>query len=188
MAKISQALARDSKGGREMRNEKMLPAVPENAALIAETGKNVAELVSGMRAMAEMLRVSNERMAAMEEEMRGLREAVRTLEKVTPAQAATINRLIRQRAEEICEEYRMGVTIDHRADGLGVPGVRVWETDPGRLKAMTAVIRADVREMTGARTVREIARCDWETAVDYITGWDDYDKIMTVKAGKRVAR
>lgn len=150
---------------------------------------NVTEMIrdqgEAVRAMAEMLRVSNERLAAMEEEMRGLREAVRTLEKVTPAQAAIINRLIQQRARDLCEEYRIGVCADPQKEsgkkGPGRPAVSKEE------KALGAMIRADVRTLTGTRTVREIARCDWETAVDYITGWDDYDKIMTVKAGKRVA-
>lgn len=136
-----------------------------------------------VRAMAEMLRVSNERMAAMEEEMRGLREAVRTLEKVTPAQAATINRLIQQRALDLCEEYRIGDCGDPRKEsgkkGPGRPGIS------REAKALGAMIRADVRTLTGTRTVREIARCDWETAVDYITGWDDYEKIMKVKAAQK---
>lgn len=129
--------------------EETLPAVREETALIQETGKNIRELLAGMRAMGEMMRVMNERMTAME-------RTIRTLEKVTPGQVTRINKLIRQRAGDVCEEYRI----------------------PGEEKAVAAMIRTALRTATGAQAMREISRCDMEAVEDLIVGWDDYERIM----------
>lgn len=159
-----------------------------------ETGKGVREVavvvqhaVEAMAAMAETVRVTNERMGAIEEEMRGLREMIRTMEKVTPEQARNVNRLIRQRAKDICEEYRMGQTVDLRP-GKGRPGGFEWVPDPDKAAKLTAAIRADVREMTGVRNAREIARCDWDAVTDYIIGWDEYETIQKIRKGGRTGR
>ncbi len=53
-----------------------------------------------LQSMASMVQVTNERMTEIE-------KTLRTLEKVTPYQAKTINRLMRERAAEVCLEYRM---------------------------------------------------------------------------------
>lgn len=137
----------------EIEKMETLPAVREETALIRETGKNIQELLAGMRAMGEMMRVMNERMTAME-------RTIRTLEKVTPGQAAEINRRIRERAAEICREYGM---------------------DTEARKPIVAWIRRDVREMTGVRTAREIARCDRETVTEFIGTWEDYDAIQRIR-------
>ena len=134
-----------------------LPSVREETALIQETGKNIQELLAGMRAMGEMMRVMNERMTAME-------QTIRTLEKVTPGQAAEINKRIRGRAAEICREYSM-------AQGKTVAGA----------------IRKDVREMTGVKTAREIARCDYPAVKEFVESWEDYDVIMKIRAKEREA-
>ena len=138
----------------------------EEAGMIRETGMRVAELADGMRklveanrGLADMLRVTNERLAAME-------QAVRTLEKVTPQQAAEINRAIRQRAGEIRLEYGM-------------------RDKPDTEKAVAAEIRKAVREMTGVRTAREIARCDCGTVKEFIRGWEDYDVIQRIRRKER---
>ena len=155
-------------------------------ALIQETGKNVAELLAGMRAMGEMMRVMGERMTAME-------ATIRTLEKVTPGQSAEVNKKIRERAAEICREYGMEIvgilTIDHRADGrMGeIEKQETRRADPERLKELTAAIRKDVREMTGVKTAREIARCDYVTVKEFISDWDDYDVIRAIRGkGRKV--
>ena len=163
-----------------------LPAVREETALIQETGKNIQELLAGMRAMGEMMRVMNERMTAME-------QTIRTLEKVTPGQAAEVNRKIRERAAEICREYGMEkvgkLKIDHRADGrMGeIEEQENRRPDPERLKELTSAIRKDVREMTGVKTAREIARCDYPAVKEFIESWDDYDVIMKIRAKEREA-
>lgn len=110
------------------------------------------QMMDGMAAMAEMMRVQGERMAALE-------AAVRTLEKVTPQQATRINRAIRERAAAVCEDYRMS----------------------GNEKAVASEIRRTVCEMTGARAMREVARCDYDSIVALVIDWDDYDKIQRIR-------
>lgn len=169
---------------RLMEQKKSLPAVREEMALIQETGKNIRELLAGMRAMGEMMRVMNERMTAME-------QTIRTLEKVTPGQAAEINKRIRSRAAEICREYQMG---EERgmivASGGGekweaVP--RIWQPDPEQVKELTGAIRRDVREMTGVKTAREIARCDYPAVKEFVESWEDYDVIRRIREKEREA-
>ena len=67
-----------------------------------------------------------------------------------------INKLIRQRAGDVCEEYRI----------------------PGEEKAVAAMIRTALKLATGAQAMREISRCDMEAVEDLIVGWDDYEKVM----------
>ena len=155
-----------------------LPAIPEQAGLIQETGQNVRELLAGMRAMGEMMRVMGERMTAME-------ATIRTLEKVTPGQAAEINKRIRERAAQICREYSMGsvrgMYVIQGGDYRGEAGPEIWQPDPEKLKAMATAIRKDVREMTGVKTAREIARCDYQAVKEFIQEWEDYDEIRKIR-------
>ena len=109
-----------------------------------------------LAAMALMLRETNERLAAME-------QALRTLEKVTPYQAKTINRLMRERAAEVCREYRM----------------------PGQEKKVAGAIRRTVRELTGVKSAQEIARCDYQTVLDTVGTWDRYDVIQKIRKAAR---
>ncbi len=124
----------------------------ESAEIIRKTGADVAEMARAMQAMADMLRATNERMAALE-------SCVRTLEKVSPEQAAMINRRIRQRAAELCADYRM----------------------PGREKILAAAIRKEIRSVTGARSAREIARCDCRTVTESIDSWEDVATIRRLR-------
>ncbi len=105
-----------------------------------------------MQGMADMVRATNERMAALETQ-------VRMLEKVTPAQAADLNRAIRERAADICEEYRM----------------------KGQDKPVAAAIRKSVRLSTGAHSTREIARCEYTAVREMVETWDDYKAIKGIK-------
>ena len=50
----------------------MIPLDGPGGEMILETGKNIQELLAGMRAMGEMMRVMNERMTAMEQTIRTL--------------------------------------------------------------------------------------------------------------------
>ena len=164
----------------------MIPLDGPGGEMILETGKNIQELLAGMRAMGEMMRVMNERMTAME-------QTIRTLEKVTPGQAAKINKKIRSRAAEICREYGMEkvgkLKIDHRADGrMGeIEEQEIRRPDPEQVKELTGAIRKDVREMTGVKTAREIARCDYPAVKEFVESWDDYDVIMKIRAKEREA-
>lgn len=119
----------------------------------AEEVQNLMEaMAEQLGLMADMLRTTNERMAAME-------KTIRTLEKATPGQAADINRAIRERAKEICGEYRMS----------------------GTEKAVASAIRKTVREMTGVKTAREVARCDVKIALEMIRGWEEYPEIQAIR-------
>lgn len=161
-----------------------LLSVQEEDRLLRQTGQNVQELLAGMRAMGEMMRVMNERMTAME-------QTIRTLEKVTPGQAAEINKRIRSRAAEICREYQMGgVRGMYVASGGGEKweaGPQIWQPDPEQLKELTGAIRKDVREMTGFKTAREIARCDYPAVKEFVESWEDYDVIRGIREKEREA-
>ena len=112
----------------------------------------MAQALTVMQGMAEMVRATNERVGELERQ-------VRMLEKVTPAQAADLNATIRARASATCQEYRMS----------------------GNESQVAAAIRKTVRLTTGARSVREIARCDYKPIKALVEGWDEY---LTIKAIK----
>ena len=124
-----------------------------------QTGQHLGNMVRiyqemdrRLEMMADLLRVTNERMAAME--------------KVTPQQASRINACIRDRARDLCEEYRIG------------------KEERKKEMAVRAAIRKGLAEMTGARNVREIARCDAENVVDFILGWEDYEILQQIRKRK----
>lgn len=164
------------------KQQQTLLSVQEEDRLLRQTGQNVQELLAGMRAMGEMMRVMNERMTAME-------QTIRTLEKVTPGQAAEVNRKIRERAGEICREYHMGEELGMFVASGGkweaVP--QIWQPDPEQLKEIAGAIRKDVREMTGVKTAREIARCDYPAVKEFIESWEDYDVIRGIREKEREA-
>ena len=148
-------------------------AIPESRALAM--ANKIEEMAGLIGSLAEMLRVTNERMAAME-------AAMRSLEKVTPAQASNINKCIRERAAEICASYRMGVRITPVEEGHGSrPEAARFEPNPEKAKKLIAAIRKDVKVMTGARTMREVARCDYGTVIDFVMDWDDYETIQKIR-------
>ncbi len=130
----------------------ILPSDLREGQGLIESAKRIQDMAGQMRLLADMLRETNARMAAME-------KTIRTLEKVTPRQAAEINARIRERAAEVCREYRAG----------------------GQEKAAAAAIRKDVRNMTGVRTAREIARCDFGTVTEAIRDWDDYQVMKKIR-------
>jgi len=122
---------------------------PEKPGELAGT---LDQMVALMRGMADMIRATNERMAALE-------TSVRQLEKVTPGQASEICRSIRNRAEEICDSYRM----------------------PGLEKPVATAIRRTVRAATGSRSTQGIARCDFAPVMEIIRDWDEYRTVKRIK-------
>ena len=106
-----------------------------------------------VQGMADMVRATNERMTALEMQ-------VRMLEKVTPGQANDLNAAIRERAAAVCAEYRM----------------------TGLEKPVAAAIRKSVRLATGARSMREIARCEYKPVRDLVGAWDEYKTMKAIKA------
>lgn len=132
----------------------------ENGLKVREQGNAPANLqafmenaLQLMQGMADMVRATNERMAELEQQ-------VRMLEKVTPSQANDLNAAIRVRAAAVCQDYRMS----------------------GQEKAVAGAIRKTMRLATGARSVREIARCDYKPIRELVDTWDEYRTIKAIKA------
>lgn len=134
-------------------------AVPEAAQAPVrtdETAQLFAQLAQTMQSMATMIRATNERMAALE-------QSVRLLNKVTPAQAGAINAAIRERAAELCAEYRAA----------------------GCETAVGNAIRKELKLTMGVQSVRDVARCEYAVAVETARLWDDYRVMKAVKARGR---
>lgn len=128
--------------------------IPEAGQILApeQMAKQLQQVNEAMQLMAGMLRATTE---AME----GLRRQVRMLEKVTPAQASSINARIRGRAAELCDAYRLA----------------------GQERAVSAMIRKDFRLKFGAASVRDLPRCDYETVLQQLTLWDDYKAMKKLR-------
>ena len=134
-------------------------AVPEPAqapARMDEVTQLFAQVAQTMQSMATMIRATNERMAALE-------QSVRLLNKVTPAQASAINAAIRERAAELCAEYRAA----------------------GCETAVGNAIRKELKLTMGVQSVRDVARCEYAVAVQTVRLWDDYRIMKAVKARGR---
>ena len=117
--------------------------------------KHMAEMMANMAAMLK----------ATTESMEQLRRQVRLLEKVTPAQATSINRAIRDRATEICTIYMV-------------------RGDQGE-KLAAAAIRKAVKLQFGAGSVKEVPRCDYEIALEQVRTWDDYKAMKAIREKAR---
>ena len=128
----------------------------EAQAIVDTMSRHLRRANEQLAAMGEMLRITNERMAALE-------KTVRTLEKVTPQQAAAINREIREAAARACEDWLL----------------------QGEEKQTAAAIRKWLRQTTGVRTPREICRCDYEIVMDGIREWDDYDAMTRIREKRK---
>lgn len=85
---------------------------------------------------------------------------VKLLTKVTPAQASAINEAIRQRAAELCENYRA----------------------QGCEKAAANAIRRAVRLTTGTNSVRDLPRCEYSVAMEQVSMWDDRKVMKALRA------
>lgn len=134
-------------------------AVPETAQAptrMDEVTQLFAQVAQTMQSMATMIRATNERMAALE-------QSVRLLNKVTPAQASAINAAIRERAAELCAEYRAA----------------------GCETAVGNAIRKELKLTMGVQSVRDVARCEYAVAVQTVRLWDDYKTMKAVKARGR---
>ena len=68
--------------------------------------------------------------------------------------------------------------------GVGsVPEQARFEASEEKAKKISAAIRAEVRTMAGAKTAREVARCDYETVIGYVQAWEDYETIQRIRRG-----
>ena len=138
-----------------MENTEMV--LPEPTMLPQKTeSEQIAELLSVMQGMAQMIRATHDRMAALEAQ-------VRQLTKVTPAQATSINKAVRQRAEALCREY-------------GASGCERQVADR---------IRRAIKLGSGASNVREIPACEYKVTMNQVSMWDDYKVIRDIKTKAR---
>lgn len=133
--------------------ENALKPMEQRKPVAVEMETFMTQTMQLMQSMAEMVQATNERMTELEKQ-------VRMLEKVTPGQASDLNAAIRQRAATACKEYRM----------IGLE------------KPVAAAIRKTVRLATGARSVREIARCDYRPIREMVDSWDEYKTMKAIKA------
>lgn len=99
----------------------------------------------------------------MKDQLQALQLKVAMLEKVTPMQAKDLNGRIRERACDLEMSY-------------GLPAGSAQ-------KLMTAIRRA-VRMETGARSTRDVARCDYPVVCGLIGDWEDYETITKMRREK----
>ena len=117
--------------------------------------QQVAQMASAIQTIADLMRVQSERMAALEKK-------VAMLEKVAPAQATELNKRIRDRASALCTAYRVPMDQSGRA---------------------AAAIRKYIQGETGARCIREVARCDYPTVCNMIATYDNSQLMRQLKKG-----
>ena len=117
--------------------------VPEKNAAAKTALRELIQLAPAIRTMADTV-------DSLQQEIRALRAAVAQLEKVTPAQVRILNAAVSDRARELGAQYAL--------DGD---------------RALRTAIRRSIRMEMGARSTREIARCDYEVAMDLIATWED---------------
>lgn len=111
------------------------------------------EALQVIRTMAGMI-------ADMRQDMLALQQKVAMLEKVTPMQAKDLNLRIRERA---C--------------GLEMS----WDLPIGSAEKIMTLIRRAVRMETGARSMRDIARCDFQVVCGLIADWEDCAALMKLR-------
>ena len=112
-----------------------------------------AEAEGLIRTMAGMI-------ADMRQDMLALQAKVAMLEKLTPMQVKDVNLRIRERAVQL-------------EAGYGLP--------EGSAEKLTTLIRRQVRMETGARSTRDIARCDYPVVCEMISDWEDWQAISAMR-------
>ena len=115
--------------------------------------KEILQMGEVMAGLAGMIR-------SMGDQLRALQQKVAMLEKVTPMQAKDLNQRIRERA---C--------------GLEMS----WGLPAGSAQKMMTAIRRDIRMETGARSARDIARCDYQVVCGLIEDWEDARLMMKLR-------
>lgn len=95
-------------------------------------------------------------LSGQQRQLQALQQKVAMLEKLTPMQVKDVNLRIRQRGCELEMEHALPA---------------------GGAEKLTTLIRRQVRLETGARSVRDIARCDYPVVCGLISDWEDYDAI-----------
>lgn len=93
-------------------------------------------------------------------QLQALQAKVAMLEKVTPMQVKDVNLRIRERAVQLEAGYSL---------------------PEGSAEKLTTLIRRQVRLETGARSTRDIARCDYPVVCELIADWEDWQAISALR-------
>lgn len=108
------------------------------------------EIAANMQQIGTVMQAMAGRIAELTEGMRQLKAQVAQLEKVTPMQAREINKAIQERARVLSIEYCTGP-----------------------YQPICTAIRRALRLETGCRSVKDIARCDYQVAVEIVETWEE---------------
>ena len=133
--------------------EELTTTVQERIEAVARKMGEVGDALQVIRVMAG-------RIADMMEQLQGLQQKVAMLEKLTPMQVKDVNLRIRERAVQL-------------EAGYGLP--------EGSAEKLMTLIRRQVRMETGARSARDIARCDYPVVCEMISDWEDYQAISALR-------
>lgn len=119
----------------------------EEMTVIVKQGQ---EMAANVRQVGAVVQAMAGAMAELRGELAQLRAQVAQLEKVTPMQARALNLAIQERARVLSIQYAIG--------------------DPAPLR--TAIRRA-LRMETGVRSTKDLARCDYQVAMEIVETWDE---------------
>lgn len=106
-----------------------------------------------MQGMANTLALMNQRMEQLERQ-------VKLLTPLTSAQEKALGEKIKQRAEELREEYRLSAAC--------VP-------------AIANAIRKELKLVGGVRALRELPRMEYLVYVERVSLWDDYSTMRAIR-------
>ena len=99
-------------------------------------------------------------MTEQQRQLQALQAKVAMLEKLTPMQVKDVNLRIRERAVQLEAGY---------------------DLPAGSAEKLATLIRRQVRMETGARSARDIARCDYPVVCEMISDWEEYQAISALR-------
>ena len=145
------------------RNDLILQDPAPNAQLTdpAVQTEMMQSLVQLMRSMSDMVAATNASMEAIQHRLDAMERRQQLMERVTPGQAKAINAALKKQAQLMCALY-------------GLPEAAE--------KKLVAVIRTDLCNSAGVRTVRDLPACDYDVHLEQIELWEQYEKIQLIKA------
>ena len=125
----------------------------ETALTPEQIGNVLVQMNQLMRGMADTLRATNERVAQLEAQ-------VKQMVPLSAAQATTLCAVVRNRARELTEQYRL---------------------DANGASAIAAAIRRDLKLAAGVRAIGELPRALYSVYVEQVGLWDDYGTMREIK-------
>lgn len=139
-----------------MDKEKMLPSVDTSGGemmLPDSFSAMMEQMAQSMRVMAEAMRATNESVAMLQRQ-------VQQMVPLTSPQKRALNQRIKQRAQELREQYRLKEEAE---------------------SAITAAIRNALKLSGGVRSVAELPRAMYAVHEEQVALWDDYTTMRAIK-------